>query len=114
MTQRASDLATTDLATASVVLLCMSLTGGIALALTSVSYWVPWLLVAVTLSLGAAIGVVSKRRTSHDRERPRGADGTEGNGVAPDTVRGRDDEGIFTMPGGSADTSGSATGIPTA
>ena len=69
MMARANGPATSDLGTASVVLLCMSVSAGMALAIDAVWPWVPWLVVAVA-ALIAVVMAAASRRASRDDVRP--------------------------------------------
>ena len=61
MTSRPAGEYASDLGTASVVLLCMSISAGVALVIEAVWLWVPWLLVAITLLTGTVLASRSRR-----------------------------------------------------
>ena len=60
-----------------IVVLCMSLTAGIALAVEAVWAWLPWLLVGAAAAVGAywsSLPRASERRTRERRDGRAGAD----------------------------------------
>lgn len=61
MTPRPTNKSTSGLGTASVVVLCMSVTAGTALAIEEVWMWLPWTIVITAASIGAGSAVAARR-----------------------------------------------------
>lgn len=79
MTPHPSSTDASDLATAGFALLCMSISGGAALAIEAVWLWVPWVIVAVAALVGMALAAgslrASPRRPTPGSREPGGRQG---------------------------------------